>query len=84
MTLLSISLLVFSITILFITILVVIWWRKFGKSLFSTFKSLTNMQNPQDMMEKFKKMGNFTDMYKNMSNFNQRISDIAKKMTKNK
>ena len=46
MTLLSISLLVFSISILIFTTLFVIWWKKYGKSLFSILKDLKNTKNP--------------------------------------
>jgi len=93
MTLLSISLLVFSIIILFSTILFVIWWKKYGKSLFSTLK---NMQNPQNFIKNMGNLGNLEDFYKNMGNFggqmggfnnkiinlNQKMSEFLKKMTK--
>ena len=61
MTLLSISLLVFSVIILFTTILLVIWWKKYGKTLFLTIKDLKNMQNPQNFMENMRNLGNLED-----------------------
>ena len=82
MTLLSISLLVFGISILFFTILMLIWWKKYGKNLFSTLKDLKNMQNPQNFMKNMGNLSNLEDFYKNMGNFSQRISEFAKKMTK--
>ena len=84
MTFLAISLLVFGISILFFTILAIIWWRKFGKDLFSTLKNLKNMGNQPNMMGNF---GNLEEFYKNMGNFggqmgnfNLRMSDFAKKI----
>jgi len=89
MTLLSISLLIFGISILFFTVLMVIWWKKYGKSLFFTLKDLKNSQNPQNFMKSMGNLPNIEDFYKNMGNFggqmgnfNQRMSEIAKKMTK--
>ena len=96
MTLLSISLLVFGISILFFTILMLIWWKKYGKDLFSTLKDLKNMQNPSNFTKNLNNIGNLEDFYKNMgnfggqmgnfegkmSNFNQRMSEIAKKISK--
>jgi len=96
MTFLSISLLIFSIIILFTTILFIYWWKKYGKSLFSTLKDLKNMQNPSNFTENLNNLGNLEDFYKNignfggqmggidnkMTNFNQRMSEIAKKMGK--
>jgi len=89
MTLLSVSLLVFSIIILFTTVLFIIWWKKYGKSLFSTLKDLKNMQNPSNFTKNLNNIGNLEDFYKNignfenkMSNFNQRMSEIAKKIRK--
>ena len=89
MTLLSVSLLVFSVIILFTTILFVIWWKKYGKSLFSTLKDLKNIQNPSNFTENLNNLGNLEDFYKNIGNFggqmddfNKRMSEIAKKMTK--
>jgi hypothetical protein len=89
MTLLSISLLVFSICILSVTILFAIWWKKYGKHLFSTLKDIKNMGNPQNFMENMGNLGDLESFYNNMSNFggqmgdfNQRMSEFAKKMTK--
>ena len=89
MTLLSVSLLVFSIIILFTTVLFIIWWKKYGKTLFSTLKNLKNMQNPSNFTKNLNNIGNLEDFYKNMgnfggqmSNFNQRMSEIAKKIRK--
>lgn len=89
MTLLSISLLVFSISILFFTILMIIWWKKYGKSLFSTLKDLKNMQNPSNFTQNLNNLGNLEDFYKNinnfggqMGNFSQRMNEIRKKMGK--
>jgi type II secretory pathway component PulF len=89
MTLLSISLLIFGISILFFTILMIIWWKKYGKPLFSILKDLNNTQNPTNFMENIGNLGNLEDFYKNMGNFggqmgnfNQRMNEIAKKMTK--
>lgn len=96
MTLLSVSLLVFSIIILFTTILFMIWWKKYGKSLFSTLKDLKNMQNPSNFGQNLNDLSNLEDFYKNIGNFggqmgnfggkmtdfNQRMSNFAKKMTK--
>ena len=89
MTLLSVSLLVFSIIILFTTVLFIIWWKKYGKTLFSTLKNLKNMQNPSDFTKNLNNLGNLEDFYKNIGNFggqignfNQRMSEIAKKISK--
>jgi len=89
MTLLSISLLVFGISILFFTILMLIWWKKYGKDLFSTLKDLKNMQNPSNFTKNLNNLGNLEDFYKNIGNFggqignfNQRMGEIAKKITK--
>ena len=96
MTLLSVSLLVFSIVILFTTILFIIWWKKYGKSLFSTLKDLKKMQNPSNFIENMGNLGNLEDFYKNigsfggqtgninqnMTEFSQRMSKIAKKINK--
>jgi hypothetical protein len=91
MTFLSISLLVFSIVILFTTILLTIWWKKYGKSLFLTFKNLKNMGNQQNFMENMGNLGNLEEFYKNMGNFggqmgnfNSRMSNLAKKIVKKK
>lgn len=84
MTFLAISLLVFGLIILFTTILFIYWWKKFGKSLFSTLKDLKSMQNPSNFMGNMKNLGNLDDFQKNiskMTNFNQRMSEIGKKMT---
>jgi hypothetical protein len=87
MTFLAISLLVFGISILFLTILSIIWWRKFGKDLFSTLKNLKTMGNQPNIMENMGNLGNLEEFYKNMGNFggqmgnfNSRMSDFAKKM----
>jgi len=96
MTLLSISLLIFGISILFFTILMIIWWKKYGKPLFSILKNLNNTQISTNFMEYIGNLGNLEDFYKNMNgfggqmgnfgvkigNFNQRMNEIAKKMTK--
>ena len=89
MTFLSISLLIFSIIILFTTILFIYWWKKYGKSLFSTLKDLKNMQNPSNFTKNLNNLGNLENFYKNMGsfggqigNFNQRMGEIAKKITK--
>ena len=96
MTLLSVSLLVFSIIILFTTMLFIIWWKIYGKTLFSALKDLKNMQNPSNFTKNLNNIGNLEDFYKNMgnfggqmgnfegkmSNFNQRMSEIAKKINK--
>ena len=91
MTLLSISLLVFSISILFVGILALIWWKKYGKHLFSTLKDLKNMQNPSNFLQNMGNLSNLEDFYKNMGNFggqmgnfNQRMSQYYQNMTKNK
>ena len=91
MTLLSISLLIFGISILFFTVLMIIWWKKYGKSLFSTLKDLNNMKNPSNFMENMGNWGNLQDFYKNMGNFggqmgnfSQRMNDFAQKMKKKK
>ena len=91
MTLLSISLLIFGISILFFTVLMIIWWKKYGKSLFSTLKDLNNMKNPSNFMENMGNLGNLQDFYKNMGNFggqmgnfSQRMNDFAQKMKKKK
>lgn len=84
MTFLAISLLVFGLIILFTTILFIYWWKKFGKSLFSTLKDLKSMQNPSNFMGNMKNLGNLDDFQKNiskMTNFNQRMSEIGKKIT---
>lgn len=83
MTFLAISLLVFGLIILFTTILFIYWWKKFGKSLFSTLKDLKSMQNPSNFMGNMKNLGNLEDFQKNigkMTNFNQRMGEIGKKM----
>jgi hypothetical protein len=87
MTFLAISLLVFGLIILFTTIIFIYWWKKFGKSLFSTLNDLKSMQNPSNFMENMKNLGNLDDFQKNlgsikgkMTNFNQRMSEIGKKM----
>ena len=89
MTLLSVSLLVFSVIILFTTILFIIWWKKYGKSLFNTLQDLKNMQNPSNFNQNLKTLSSLEDFYHNIGNFggqmgdfNQRMSDFAKKMTK--
>jgi hypothetical protein len=91
MVLLSISLLIFGISILFFTVLMIIWWKKYGKSLFSTLKDLNNMKNPSNFMENMGNLGNLQDFYKNMGNFggqmgdfNKRMSQYYQNMTKNK
>ena len=63
MTLLSVSLLVFSIIILFTTVLFIIWWKKYGKTLFSTLKNLKNMQNPSDFTKKLNNLGNLQEYW---------------------
>ena len=94
MTLLSISLLVFSIIILFTTILFIIWWKKYGKALFLTLKELKNMQNPSNFTQNLENLSNLEDFYQNINNFggqmgnirenmikfNERMSEIGKKM----
>jgi len=45
MTLLSISLLVFSIIILFTTILFIIWWKKYGKKIFNSISNASGIMN---------------------------------------
>ena len=89
MTLLAVSLLVFSITIVFTLTLLIIWWKKYGKFLFDTFKSIKNTQNPKDFMKNIGNLNNLEDFYRNMGsfggqmgNFNSRMSEIAKKLTK--
>jgi hypothetical protein len=55
----------------------VIWWKKYGKSLFSTLKDLNNMKNPSNFMENMGNLGNLQD-------FNKRMSQFYQNMTKNK
>jgi hypothetical protein len=75
MTFLAVSLLVFSITILSMVILGLIWWKKYGKGLFSTMKNLNNMPNPENFM---KNMGNM----ENLGDFNKRMGQFMKNMDK--
>ena len=77
MTFLAVSLLVFSISILFVGIIGLIWWKKYGKSLFSTINGLKNMQNPSDLM---KNMGNLDEFYKNIGDFGNKSGDFSKTM----
>ena len=93
---LQVILTIFSILLLTTIILGVIWWKKYGKSLFSTLKDLKNMQNPSNFTKNLNNLGNLEDFYKNignfggqmggidnkMANFNQRMGEIAKKMGK--
>lgn len=89
MTFLSISLLVFSITILITIILFVIWWKKYGKDLFLMFKNLKNIKNTlintknnknQQYIDKFyNKLGNFGGK---IGNINQKMYEFTKKITK--
>lgn len=81
MTFLAVSLLVFSISILFVGIIGLIWWKKYGKSLFSTINGLKNMQNPSDLMKNMGNMGNLDDFYKNMGGFGDKSGDFSKKMS---
>jgi hypothetical protein len=80
MTLLSISLLIFGISILFFTILMIIWWKKYGKPLFSILKNLNNTQNPTNFMENIGNLGNLEDFYKNMGNFGGQMGNFGDKM----
>jgi len=82
MTLLSISLLVFSIIILFTTILFIIWWKKYGKSLFSTLKDLKNMQNPSNFTQNLGNLGGLENFYQNIGNFGGQMGNIQENMTK--
>jgi hypothetical protein len=80
MTFLAVSLLVFSISILFLGIIGLIWWKKYGKSLFSTINDLKTMQNPADLMKNMGNMGNLDDFYKNMGDFSNKSGDFSKRM----
>ena len=80
MTFLAFSLLVFSISILFLGIIGLIWWKKYGKSLFSTINDLKTMQNPADLMKNMGNMGNLDDFYKNMGDFSNKSGDFSKRM----
>ena len=82
MTLLSVSLLVFSIIILFTTILFMIWWKKYGKSLFSSLKDLKNMQNPSNFNQNLGNLGNLEDFYQNIGNFGGQMGNIKENMVK--
>ena len=84
MLLLSISLLIFSGIILLCVILGVIWWKKYGKSAFSAFNDLKNMQNSSNMgnfdinsLKNFNKMVNFSD-------FNHNLNQIKDLLGRNK
>lgn len=79
MTFLAVSLLVFSISILFVGIIGLIWWKKYGKSLFSTINDLKTMQNPADLMKNMGNMGNLDDFYKNMGDFSKNMGDFGNK-----
>jgi hypothetical protein len=81
MTFLAVSLLVFSISILFVGIIGLIWWKKYGKSLFSTINGLNTMQNPADLMKNMGNMGNLDDFYKNMGDFSNKSGDFSKRMS---
>jgi hypothetical protein len=86
MLLLSISLLIFSGIILLCVILGVIWWKKYGKSAFSAFNDLKNMQNPSNMgnfdinsLKNFNKMVNFSDFNRNLSQIKDLLGRNKKK-----
>jgi hypothetical protein len=80
MTFLAVSLLVFSISILFVGIIGLIWWKKYGKSLFSTINNLKTTQNPSDLMKNIGNMGNLSDFYKKMGYFDDKTGDFGKRM----
>ena len=86
MLLLSISLLIFSGIILLCVILGVIWWKTYGKSAFSAFNDLKNMQNPSNMgnfdinsLKNFNKMVNFSDFNRNLSQIKDLLGRNKKK-----
>jgi hypothetical protein len=83
MLLLSISLLIFSGIILLCVILGVIWWKKYGKSTFSAFNDLKNMQNPSNMgnfdINSFKNLNKMV----NFSVFNRNLSQIKDLLSRN-
>lgn len=86
MLLLSISLLIFSGIILLCVILGVIWWKKYGKSAFSAFNDLKNMQNPSNLgnfdinsLKNLNKMVNFSDFNRNLSQMKDFLGGNKKK-----
>jgi hypothetical protein len=67
MMFLAISLLVFSFVILFVTIILIIWWKKYGKTMYFTLKKgflgpkTTKLPNfDQQIQDFYKIMSKFT------------------------
>lgn len=79
MTFLSISLLIFSITIIFFTIISIYWWKKYGKPLFLMLKDLKNTTNQSNLMGD---LSNLEDFYRNMGNFGGQIGNFSARMDK--
>ena len=74
MTFLAISLIFFGSVLLFMTIMFIIWWKKYGKTLFLMLKDLKNSQN---MVNNLNNLTNFEDFYRNMSNFGGQMGDFG-------
>jgi uncharacterized protein YoxC len=79
MSLLSISLLIFSVSILFFTIISIIWWKKYGKTLFFMLKDLKNTTNQENFL---KNTPNFNEMIQKMSEFGVPMGDFTSRMDK--
>lgn len=76
---LNIILTLLTIVLITITVLVYIWWKKYGKQLFDTMnqmKSMTN--NPLDLNQAFPNM-NMGDLFQSINALNQTFNRKPKK-----
>lgn len=74
----TIVLLFFTIVLLFLGVFFIIWWKKYGKTLFFMLKDLGNGQN---LNKNLNNLTNFEEFYKNITNFGGQVGNFEHKMT---
>ena len=74
----TIVLLFFTLVLLFLGIIFIIWWKKYGKTLFFMLKDLKNGHN---LTKNLNNLTNFEEFYQNMSNFGGQTGNFEHKMT---